>query len=275
MKRIHTCFFILLISIFTMEGLAQSPDATVQQAVEQDSPVFRPAPQLYAVLFQQTAAEYRALCYQAFNVARFELDRILKEQKGKRPQAVVVDIDETMLDNSPYEARCILEDISYPEGWDQWMHEASARAVPGAVDFLDYAQSLGVQIFYISNRREKYMMTTLENMKKLGFPLARPDNLLLRREERSKKARREQVAERADIIMLIGDNLADFSEVFELSNAQGRFDAVDRFQGKFGSRFILLPNAIYGDWLTALLPDDPEASDEEKYEKLKEALIIK
>ena len=86
-----------------------------------------------ATLYHQTAAEYRALCYQAFNVARYRLDESSKILGGMKKRSIIVDIDETMLDNSPYEAKCILEKISYPEGWDEWINKATAKPVPGAL----------------------------------------------------------------------------------------------------------------------------------------------
>ena len=112
----------------------------------------------------------------------------------------------------------------------------------------------------------------MQNMKQLGFPFAQPDHMLLKRNEDSKKGRRGRVAETTNIIMLIGDNLADFSEVFEGQDIPGRTESVDRYRDKFGSRFIMLPNAIYGDWLNAVYTGAPGASVEEKAEMMKNAL---
>jgi 5'-nucleotidase (lipoprotein e(P4) family) len=219
-----------------------------------------------AVLYQQTAAEYRALCYQAFNIARYQLDQSSKMMGGMKRHAIVVDVDETMLDNSPYEAKCILDNIGYPDGWDEWMNSSSAEPVPGALEFLRYAESKKVDIFYITNRKEQYRAQTLKNLQQLNFPNATDDHLMLKTESSSKKLRRERVSKSHLIIMLIGDNLNDFSEVFEKKKMEERFNLTDKFQKEFGQKFIVLPNAMYGEWEGALYNYDYGQSDLQKSE---------
>jgi 5'-nucleotidase (lipoprotein e(P4) family) len=205
-----------------------------------------------SVLYQQTAAEYRALCYQAFNAARYRLDQSSKMMGMMKKQAIVVDIDETVLDNSPYEANSILKNWMYPEGWEEWINKAEARAIPGALEFLKYAESKGVETYYISNRKESQRAQTLKNLVSTGFPFATNDHLMLKEKESSKKARREKVSETRLIIMLIGDNLNDFTEVFEHKSIPERYGLTDSLINEFGNRFIVLPNAMYGDWEGAL-----------------------
>jgi 5'-nucleotidase (lipoprotein e(P4) family) len=229
-----------------------------------DPPVSQGDHLTMAVLYQQTAAEYRALCYQAFNLARLQLDQNLKRMGLMRQQAIVVDIDETVLDNSPYEAKCILDGVQYPAYWDEWVELEQAEPVPGALEFLQYAESKGIEIFYITNRREKHRDATLRNLKKIGFPFAQNDFLLMRTDEAGKKTRRDQVAESRQIIMLIGDNLNDFSEVFEEQSVSDRFAYTDSLKAEFGTRFIVLPNAMYGDWEGAVLKYDNTKASFEK-----------
>jgi len=205
-----------------------------------------------AVLYQQTAAEYRALCYQAFNAAKYRLDKSSKMMGMMKKQAIVVDIDETVLDNSPWEANTILKGWIYPEGWNSWIDSAKAIAVPGALEFLKYAEAKGVETFYISNRKESQRKQTLKNLLSEGFPFATDDHLLLKDTESSKKFRREKVIETCFIVMLIGDNLNDFTEVFEKKSIPERFELTDSLKNEFGNRFILIPNAMYGDWEDAL-----------------------
>lgn len=209
-----------------------------------------------AVLYQQTAAEYRALCYQAFNLAKMQLDQNLKRMGLMRQQAIVVDIDETILDNSPYEAKCILDAIQYPAYWDEWVELAKAVPVPGALEFLQYAESKGIEVYYITNRREKHREATLKNLKQVGFPFAENEFLLMRTDEAGKKSRRDKVSETRQIIMLIGDNLNDFSEIFEEQSVSDRFALTDSLKSEFGTRFIVLPNPMYGDWEGAVLNYD-------------------
>jgi 5'-nucleotidase (lipoprotein e(P4) family) len=99
-----------------------------------------------ATLFQQHAAEYRALSYQAFNLARIMLERDLRDDNVNTPRAIIVDIDETLLDNSPHSAKCIENQTSYPDYWDEWCELAIAKPLPGAVEFLQLARRYGANI---------------------------------------------------------------------------------------------------------------------------------
>lgn len=204
-----------------------------------------------ATLWMQNAAEVRALTYQAFNAAKLKLSMELKK-KHKRPLAVILDIDETVLDNSPYQARNILEGRTYEdENWSQWIEEARARAISGAVEFLNYAQSNGVNIVYISNRKVKDFEATYQNMKKVGLPVKK-ENLYLRTHTNSKDKRRKDITKSYDVVLYIGDTLADFTTEFEEKTSNERNILVDHFRRDFGGKFIVLPNPMYGDWEWAL-----------------------
>lgn len=210
-------------------------------------------PSLYATLYQQHAAEYRALCYQAFNVAELQLEEALKQQSAK-PKAIITDIDETILDNSPYQAAAILGNFGYPERWAEWMNASDAWAVPGAIDFLTKAAAAGVKIVYVTNRKEEFRGPTLNNLRKLGFPNVEDDFLLMRQEGEGneKEPRRQKMAAQYEVIMLLGDNLDDFSGVFEVGDAGERMLQTDMNKSEFGRKFIVLPNAIYGSWVNVL-----------------------
>ena len=222
--------------------------------------------QVNAVLFQQTAAEYRALCYQAFNIAKLRLEMDSRKMGLSRQQAIVLDIDETVLDNSPHGAMCILNNTLYPAYWKEWMDAANAKAVPGALEFLKYAEKNGITAFYISNRREKYLGQTLRNLKNSGFPFADKEHVYLRTDTSGKKARRDIVSKTYDITLLIGDNLNDFSEIFEHKPIAERFEMTDKMKEEFGKRFIVLPNAVYGEWEGALYDYDYKKTEAEKSE---------
>ena len=152
------------------------------------------------------------------------------------------------------------------------MKKANAKAVPGAVEFVKFAMTKGVEVFYVSNRKEKYMKETMQNLEKVGFPNVKGDHVFLRRDESSKKGRREIVGATNTLVILNGDHLADFSEIFENADIQQRSDITDRLKDKFGSRFIVLPNAIYGDWLSAVYKYDQALTQEQKSNTRKEAL---
>ncbi len=205
-----------------------------------------------ATLYQQTADEYRALCYQAYNVGRWRLQAMLDTLSTNKRPAVVVDIDETVLDNSPYEGYLIKSGRSFPDGWKSWVNAAGAKAVPGALDFLKFATQNGVDVFYISNRKEAIKAATMHNLKQLGFPQVRADHIFLRTTTSSKESRRQSVLKTHTILLFFGDNLNDFAAVFEHKSIAERFKQTDAFKEKFGKRFIVLPNAMYGEWEGAI-----------------------
>lgn len=206
---------------------------------------------LYATLYQQQAAEYKALCFQAYNLASIRLNQAVN-QKHNKPLAVVVDIDETVLDNSPYQAESIIKNMSYPEGWAEWMNMASAIAVPGAVEFLNEAASKKVEVFYISNRKEEFKEASIRNLRETGFPFADSIHLMARTNSNDKEIRRQKVMENFDIILLVGDNLGDFNSVFDETNPSNRTEQTISNQKLFGDRWIVLPNACYGTWVSAI-----------------------
>ena len=206
---------------------------------------------LFATVFQQKAAEYKALCFQAFNIARWQLD--IYQPISTRPKAIVTDIDETVLDNSPYEAHQTLKGKDYePASWYEWTARASADTVPGAPSFLKYAASKGIEVFYITNRLERERESTLRNLQKFDFPNADNAHFFPKLDTSSKESRRMKLADTHEVIMLLGDNLADFSNFFDKRTQQERDQNTERFAAEFGSRFIVLPNTSYGDWESAL-----------------------
>jgi 5'-nucleotidase (lipoprotein e(P4) family) len=204
----------------------------------------------------QNAAEYRALCYQAYNTAGQRLENMLATMRrapGAKPLAVVVDIDETVLDNSPYQARQALQGGQFPEGWTEWCNLAQAKAVPGALEFLKLVESKGIAVYYITNRRTAEREGTLNNLRALGFPNVQDDHFYFRTDESDKTKRREKVSLTHDIIMFCGDNLGDFSGVFDKQPKALRQTATDSLMRHFGEHWIVLPNPMYGDWYGAMI----------------------
>lgn len=202
---------------------------------------------MLAVLWQQNSAEYRALCYQAFNSAKLEL--LSAEDISDKPFAIVTDIDETVLDNSPYSAMQIQNDANFKkEDWIEWGKLKSAKALPGAIDFFKLADSLGFEVFYISNRYEVQLGETIENMKALGLPNADSNHVFLKTDSSEKQKRRDRVLKTHNIKLYLGDNLSDLSSVFDGQGTDARNNSVDELQADFGHKFIVFPNPMYGDW---------------------------
>ena len=222
---------------------------------------------LQAQVWTQNSAEYRALCYQAFNAAKMNLDAIFFfEKKYDKPLAIIADVDETVLDNSPYDGKLILNNTSYNrESWVEWGNLEIAEAIPGSLDFLKYASEKNIEIFYISNRYSEQLESTVNNLKKLGFPDAKKSNVLLRNDGRSKSERRKSVFKNYEVIMLLGDNLSDFNDEFEEKLSTERTKYTDNLSSEFGTKLIVLPNPNYGDWESNGIFEGKSLSDQQKY----------
>ncbi|MFA8449802.1 MAG: 5'-nucleotidase, lipoprotein e(P4) family [Bacteroidales bacterium] len=209
---------------------------------------------LMPTLFHQKAAEMSALTIQAYNSAANSLDELIRTapENGK-PLAIVTDVDETVLDNSPFEAKLIELNEEYTsELWDDWCLQGSAKAISGAVDFFNLAKEKGVKTFYITNRKSHLEDVTVQNLKKEGFPFANADHVFPREGVSNKESRRQEVAKDYNIIMYCGDVLPDFSDKFEGLKSEHRYNLVDSLKAEFGRSFIVLPNVMYGDWIKSL-----------------------
>ncbi|SBS38440.1 Lipoprotein E precursor [Marinomonas spartinae] len=224
-----------------------------------------------ANLWVQASGEYKALAYQAFNLAKMQLDNYLAHHKGKKRVAVIVDADETILDNSAYESWLIGKNQSYSsKTWGEWMNAAQAKAIPGSVAFLQYAAKKGVGVFYITNRKESGREGTMKNLRELGFPQVTNSHVLLRSTTSNKEPRRLEVEKHYDVALLMGDNLNDFSKDFKTKTLKQTYAAVEKDKHLFGTKFIMLPNPTYGDWEGKVYNNNWGASAAEK-DKMRKA----
>ena len=222
---------------------------------------------LNAALWQQTSAEYEAAARQAYRLARVNLDLALEDPEwsaiptpaansAQLPPAVLLDLDETVFDNSRYEARIILEYGKYTsQTFRQWCEESAASAVPGATEFLRYAAGRSVAIIYFSARSEKLRACTLRNLERLGLPIGDDANTLLLRTGGGKAEHRREVAMRRRVLLVLGDNLDDFMEGSD-APADERRRMARRHADYWGSKWIILPNAMYGHWEAAFFDFD-------------------
>lgn len=225
------------------------------------------------ILWQQQSGEYKALCYQAFNLARLRLEEILRTNKDSMPLAVITDVDETILDNSPGAAKDILNGHTYSDStWRLWVDYAKARALPGAVEFFNFAAQHGVQCFYITNRKQDLVAATMKNLQEQGFPQADSMHMMMKGPNSDKELRRQEVVKKYNVVLLLGDNLNDFTDLFFEKVVTERNANVDKAQSMFGSKYIVLPNATYGDWENALWQGQ-KLSAEEK-DKVKWSWLI-
>lgn len=231
--------------------------------------------QVGGILWTQTSGEWQALAYQAFAIARLRLDQDLRASRNRRiRRAVIVDADETVIDNSPYQAMLVKTHRGYEsKSWNDWCQKAQAAAIPGAVEFLRYANSRGVRVFYVTNRRESEKQCTARNLKQVGFPDVSDETVLVRTDTSSKQPRRDGIARKHRVVLLMGDNLNDFAEIFEQSKTiDTRLAATNQNKSNFGTRFIVLPNVMYGAWEEAIYGDASKLTEEQKAEKRRNAL---
>lgn len=220
---------------------------------------------ILATLWFQKSAEMRALFYQCFRSAEIALAENMAWACRTKPAAVVLDIDETLLDNSPYQGWQVHEKKEFNnDDWFRWVELARAKPLPGAVEFTRYADSLGVEVFYVSNRTVAEMGPTIENMAALGFANADTAHMLLKETSSSKEERRALIEKDYEILLLVGDNLADHSGVYEKRGPDNGFEAVDADRRLFGTKYIVLPNPMYGNWLNDLLRTAPGSTWREK-----------
>lgn len=252
-------FKILLIAILTFHGLASAQ----QVRPERDW--------TNAILWQQYSGEYRALAFQAYNFARLSLKEALWEQSNGRPNCVIVDADETIIDNSRFQGYEIKNGVSYdPSHWTAWTAKAMADTVPGALSFLKFAEQKNVEIFYITNRDEADKKGTIENLRRLGFPNVDDAHVLVKSTTSDKQPRRDSILAKYNVLLYCGDNLSDFSNMFYREGHDTK-SVVDLHQHLFGTKFIVLPNAMYGDW-EKLLYTEGEFNEFEKAKQRLEKL---
>ena len=240
---------------------------------------------LNAVAWSQTAIEHDLIYLQTYRDAQSHLlaamnepqwDALPKDDrvapaKGLKP-AVVLDIDETVLDNSPYQARLVKSGGEYNEAdWAAWCNEQRARALPGVVEFTQFAAKHGIAVIYISNRAKDLDQATLANLRQEGLPVSGPEAFLglgtfvedCEQVGTEKGCRRQLVSHKYRVLMQFGDQIGDFVTVLA-NNAAGRQKAMAPYMGWIGTRWFVLPNPTYGAWEPALFNNDWTAPREER-----------
>ena len=240
---------------------------------------------LNAVAWSQTAIEHDLIYLQTYRDAQSRLlaalhdpdwDALASDDRAVPakglPPAVVLDIDETVLYNSPYQARVVRSGGEFNEDdWRAWCREGKARALPGAQAFTRFAASHGIAVVYISNRATVLDQATLANLRKVGLPVSGPDALLglgtvvpgCAQHGSSKHCRRRMLSAKYRVLMQIGDQIGDFVDVAENSGA-GRTQAMAPYQQWIGERWFVLPNPTYGSWEPALFHNDYQATPQQR-----------
>ena len=268
-----------------LTGCANVPQEHLPTPVPANAPV-QAAPSgpgandnLNAVAWTQTAIEHDLIYQEVFRNAGEKLRAALADPKWdalptderKRPltaklkPAVIVDIDETVLDNSPYQARLIQQGKEFDEfSWSEWCREKKAKPLPGALDFAQAAAKSGITVFYLSNRAQDLNEATLENLRADGFPIAGNETVFLglgtvvdgcEQNGSEKGCRRELVGRTHRVLMQFGDQIGDFVDV-AANTSQGRRAAIESYGSWIGERWFVLPNPTYGSWESSLFNND-------------------
>jgi len=231
-------------------------------------------PNQNATLWMQEAQEYKAIATQTYLAAASQLEKTMDQKvQGALVDfapAVILDIDETVLDNSPFQGQLVLDQVEYTSTlWNQWVVKAEAKPIPGAVDYIHAARSAGVTVFYVTNREDtdsegkSTRDTTLQNLKTvLGYDV-HPDHLLMKYDRyhpwkgsetwsSEKQSRRQAIASRYQVLQLIGDDLGDFLPNVKATvtpTIQLRREKFQEHADHFGRDWFVLPNPTYGSWL--------------------------
>jgi len=268
--RRHAAFIGFLLAAVLCTGAAAQVLSPVSPAAPSPVAAGVPAEQgaLSANLYVQTSAEYRACCMGIYAGASLRLEEILEDADPAplRP-AVVMDIDETVLDNSTFQTFLYVNGLDYSdELWARFEQEGVGEVglVPGAKQFIDRAEALGVSVIYLSNRNERNLEWTAKALEGAGLGseglrerlYLRPDGA-----PSDKSPRRDAAGARYNVLMYFGDNLRDFSEIFaapklpadattgdRLDAIAARAGAVDDASCHWGLDWFVLPNPTYGEW---------------------------
>lgn len=248
-----------------------------------------PSDMLLATLWTQRAVEYRANALTVFTLARIRLDEALAdrnwtaapaEQKGdyqNLPPAVILDIDETLLDNSRYQVWMLKNDKAFStKTWNEFCAAQISTAIPGAVEFTKYADSKGVKVFYITNRDAVTEKDTRENMQKIGFPMGgNVDTFLMQNEQpgwgSAKSSRRAVVTKDYRVLLNIGDNFGDFDDRYRTSEAD-RMKAFEADMPYWGKQWLMIANPTYGSFDTAPFGHDFKKPREEQRKAKRDVL---
>lgn len=253
-----------------------------------------PSDGLHATLWMQTSAEYRANCMQAFALATLRLDEAMADtnwtasleqqelvaQQGLKldalPMAVIVDVDETVLDNGDYQGWLVHSGEGFdPATWSRWCAQRRALAIDGALEFCKHADARGVRVFYLTNRNITEEADTRANLEALGFPVAKDAMLCQAKGDKGKTARRLKVARTHRILLLVGDAGGDFDDGFETGRADQRVALARKHAARWGRDWIVLPNPAYGKWESVLTGGEAtaDARRAKKHEALRFSML--
>src|SRR5262245_10423790 len=301
----HSGMWLVVLTLVAAMGCAAPAPAPPPTAAAPAAPATSPppapppAPQspgppphdiLNAVLWMQRSVEYRATTTGIFALAQLRLDQALGDPNWTAiipkelstpyqslPPAVIVDVDETVLDNSGYQAWNAIKDTSFdPKTWTMFVNSVTSRAIQGAVEVSQYATAKGVKVFDVSSRTAEGEPATRKNLEKFGFPIdTTMDTVLTSREKpdwgSAKGTRRAFIAKEYRVLLNLGDNFSDFTDNYRGDEAQ-RLTVLEQYKDHWGHDWIVLPNPTYGSFESAPFNHDFKKSEAERRKAKRDAL---
>ena len=259
---------VLVKALAISMALAAAMPALGQNATSNDRDIENNL--MMAMAWKQTAAEFRALYHQGFNIARMRVEIALAQrQDDSLPLAIISDVDETLLLANDYWGYLITQgqDFFDDASWDRWIEENRAVASPGALEFLNFCVSNSVEIFYVTNRDqgETTVQLAIENLNAVGFPLVDAAHLRVLRESSNKELVQQQIREDYEVVALLGDNLNDFARRYYSTDVDQRMSLMEQDKDRYGRDYILFPNPTDGHWIRAIFGEsEPAATDENR-----------
>lgn len=240
----------------------------VEQAALKQKQQYQADTETMGLLWMRTSAEYRALAYQGYNVAMNAVKMAIADPSHQRkPLAIVLDADETVVDNTKLMGESIVNGNGRFDApwWRQAVHQGKSQAMPGAVEFLNEVHKQGVEIFYVSNRYAPVNYdATVQNFKALGFPSVDKDHVLLFEKDSDKQPRFDMIAKKYYVVVYMGDNAGDFPIGTKGKTLAERNAIIDNHKEDFGTTFVVFPNPAYGSWVSALAKGYQNLSPEEQ-----------
>lgn len=264
LKPLIWALFFALLSIGCSAALPTAPTASDDR--------------LDAILWQTTSAEYHVLAKSIYRAAQLHLERALadpqwsalptqQENYQSLPPALIMDVDETVIDTGEFQSSLVKNRARFSSRpWREWQMRNVPKAVPGAVEFIAFAQARGVTVFFVTNRDSATESTTRKNLSSLGIQLPDHIDTVLTRGERrdwnsDKESRRRLIARTYRVIMLVGDDLSDFISEYRTPE-QTRLREAQKYN-QWGTKWFMLPNPMYGSWQSTLYDFNADLSREE------------
>ncbi len=229
-----------------------------------------------AVAWKQNAAEYDALYYQGFNIAKMHVDEALANHKeGDKPLAIVTDLDDTLVLPLEYWGYLIDNDYDFFDDgvWDEWIPTNGMVPTAGSNDFLNYCKENNVEVFYVTSRDqgEGTYQYALDNITAMEFPYADEEHLTVLTETSNKEEIHVEIAKDYDIVVALGDNLNDFSRKYYVTDVDERKDLMAEDASMYGVEYVLFPNPTDGHWVKAIFGESEPAPTDENRDIWKEA----